>query len=72
MTVNMMSRLPGIVSDIDGVVMRGATPIPGAKEALERILTGVRLGSEKKELPFMFLTNGGHYTEKQKAEKMNE
>ena len=66
-----MSRLPAIVSDIDGVVIRGQTPVQGAKESLERVLAGLDIHGQKKELPFMFLTNGGHYTEQQKADKMN-
>ena len=36
-----MSRLPAIVTDIDGVVMVGTTPIPGVPEALEKVRAGM-------------------------------
>ena len=36
-----MSRLPAIVADIDGVVLRGTKPVEGCKEALEKILAGI-------------------------------
>ena len=36
-----MNKLPAIVTDIDGVVMNGNTPIPGCKEALEKVIAGM-------------------------------
>lgn len=59
----MLKRLPYIVSDIDGVLVRGRVPIPRTKEALERVS---RMG-----LPFCCLTNGGGSTEQVKADKLN-
>lgn len=43
------------VFDIDGVIVRGATPIPRALETLQFL--------EKNEVPFCLLTNGGGYRE---------
>ena len=31
--------MPGIVSDIDGVVINGSSTVPGTKEALIKLLT---------------------------------
>ena len=73
-----MTKLPAIVADIDGVITRGEKIIPGVKEALERVLLGVDIQSDPTEqgrhsdIPFSLLTNGGSYTEKRRAEKMNE
>ena len=66
-----MKRLPAIVADIDGVITRGEKVIPGTKEALVKVLDSVGSDRQKARVPFMFLTNGGSYTEKRKAEKMN-
>ena len=62
-----MNKLPAIVTDIDGVIMSGNTPILGCKEALERVLAGGGMdknNGSKGKIPFLFLTNSGHYTEK--------
>ena len=42
--------------DIDGVLIRGGEPLPGAKAALEFL--------QRQKIPFIFLTNGGGMTEK--------
>ncbi len=44
------------VFDIDGVLLRSRSPLPGAKETLEFL--------KRNKIPFIFLTNGGGYTEK--------
>ena len=66
-----MTRVPGIVADIDGVILLGDKAIPGVKEGLERVLTGVEIDSKRRDIPFSMLTNGGSYTERKRAEKMN-
>ena len=40
-----------VVLDIDGVVTRGASAVPGAGEALRRL--------RRQQIPFVFMTNGG-------------
>ena len=55
---------PGLVIDIDGVIYRGGVLCEGTKEAFERV---VQAG-----LPYVFATNGGGYTEANKAKALNE
>jgi hypothetical protein len=59
-----LTKVPAILCDIDGVVVRGTGSNPdlvdGAGEALVRILSSRK---EDKSVPFMFLTNGGMETE---------
>ena len=64
-------RLPGIVSDLDGVLIKGESPppIPGASAVLKRVLA--KHGKTGKHVPFTFLTNGGFRTEQSKASKLN-
>ena len=59
--------LPGIVADIDGVVVRGEDKIGEPAAVIRRVFTPV--GDQK--IPFMFLTNGGGCTEQQKADQLN-
>ena len=54
---------PVIVSDIDGVLVRGGTPIPGTLEAMRKI--------HDRKIPFACLTNGGGQLETMKANKLN-
>ena len=42
---------PLLVTDIDGVLLRGSCPIPGTKEAL--------LALKESSVPYTCLTNGG-------------
>jgi HAD superfamily hydrolase (TIGR01456 family) len=42
--------------DIDGVLLRSKSPLPGAKETLEYF--------QRHKIPFIFLTNGGGHTER--------
>lgn len=46
-----MKRLPFIITDIDGVLIRGKNVIPRTVEALQLI--------KKMRIPFCCLTNGG-------------
>lgn len=48
-------RTPAFVFDIDGVLVKGKNPLPGAKETLELL--------QELDVPFIFLTNGGGLTE---------
>ena len=61
--------MPGIVSDIDGVVVRANNTVPGSKETLIKLLTPSK--QTQRRVPFTFLSNGGGYTEHLKANKMN-
>lgn len=53
----------GVLLDIDGVLVRGRKPIPGAREALEML--------RQSEVPTVFLTNGGCESEKEAAERLS-
>lgn len=50
--------------DIDGVLVRGKVPIPGAKQALETL--------QANSIPFILLTNGGGMTEASHAERVGK
>ncbi|CAH3138519.1 unnamed protein product [Pocillopora meandrina] len=54
----------GVLLDIDGVLVRGRNPIPGAKEALGLL--------QKSDVPTVFLTNGGLEMEKELAEHLSD
>lgn len=49
--------------DIDGVLLRSSTPIPGAAESLSLL--------QQKKIPFILLTNGGGKTEEQRVQDIN-
>mmetsp|Transcript_6432 Transcript_6432/g.7361 ORF Transcript_6432/g.7361 Transcript_6432/m.7361 type:complete len:348 (-) Transcript_6432:403-1446(-) len=48
----------GVALDIDGVLIRGQKPLPGAKESLEKL--------RHHNIPFLFMTNGGGVMEEKK------
>lgn len=50
--------------DIDGVLLRGKEPIPGARETIQML--------QDNNIPFIFLTNGGGKTEKDHAAQVGE
>ncbi len=54
----------GIAFDIDGVLVRGRDPLPGAREALRLV--------REFSAPHVFLTNGGGCPESTKAEQLSE
>ena len=62
--------MPGIVSDIDGVVVKGNDVVPGTRETMIKLLTPSK--TTERRVPFTFLSNGGGQTEHEKAEKMNK
>ncbi|KAK7988673.1 hypothetical protein PG989_008988 [Apiospora arundinis] len=49
--------------DIDGVLIKGKEPLPGASETLREL--------QKLNIPYIFLTNGGGLTEKDHAAKVS-
>jgi len=51
----------GMVLDVDGVLVRGSEIVPGACEALQEM--------QRENIPFVFMTNGGGYTEEFKAKQ---
>jgi HAD superfamily hydrolase (TIGR01456 family) len=54
----------GVVCDIDGVLLRGSTVLPGAAESLRKL--------QDQNLPFVFVTNGGGKLEADKAAELTE
>lgn len=54
----------GVVFDVDGVLLRGKTPIPGAREVLEELAAT--------NTPFAIMTNGGGYPEVEKARQIEQ
>jgi HAD superfamily hydrolase (TIGR01456 family) len=50
--------------DVDGVLLRGGKPLPGAKEALQELT--------RREVPFVVLTNNGGMTEGARAAQLTE
>ncbi|EGZ12031.1 hypothetical protein PHYSODRAFT_515346 [Phytophthora sojae] len=54
----------GVVFDVDGVLLRGKTPIPGAREVL--------LELQATDTPFAIMTNGGGYPEDKKAQQIEQ
>jgi ribonucleotide monophosphatase NagD (HAD superfamily) len=55
---------PLMVTDIDGVLVRGPTPVTGTRDAV--------LALKAAGIPLALLTNGGGNLEAIKADKMNE
>ncbi|KAL1817149.1 mitochondrial hydrolase YKR070W isoform X1 [Daucus carota subsp. sativus] len=58
----------GIAFDIDGVILRGHSPIGGSPQALSRLYN--HLGSLK--VPYVFLTNGGGVPESKRASELSK
>eukprot|EP00644_Phytophthora_capsici_P012314 jgi/Phyca11/570744/estExt2_Genewise1.C_PHYCAscaffold_380320 len=54
----------GVVFDVDGVLLRGKTPIPGARDVL--------LELQETNTPFAIMTNGGGYPEDTKARQIEK
>ena len=76
-TKNTIS-LPGIISDIDGVIVRGSKCLPCSGVAVKLlktplgILNSERFPNEKCTLPVVCLTNAGDVLEEDKAHIINE
>uniref|UniRef100_A0A0E0KC80 Uncharacterized protein n=1 Tax=Oryza punctata TaxID=4537 RepID=A0A0E0KC80_ORYPU len=58
----------GIAFDIDGVILRGRSPIGGSPQAIRRLYS--EDGTLK--IPFLFLTNGGGVPEQKRALELSE
>lgn len=58
----------GIAFDIDGVLLRGNTPVGGAPQALRRLYDD----SGVLRIPFVLLTNGGGLRESKRAAELSE
>ncbi|KAJ8479818.1 hypothetical protein OPV22_023545 [Ensete ventricosum] len=58
----------GIAFDIDGVILRGRTPIGGSPQALRRLYDADGF----LKVPFLFLTNGGGVPETKRALELSE
>ena len=64
-------KLPAIISDIDGVMLRGGKKINGSDIVVKSILTPFDYLHHKNcLLPFTFLTNGGGIPENEKAKSI--
>ncbi|PBP25490.1 hypothetical protein BUE80_DR003626, partial [Diplocarpon rosae] len=50
--------------DIDGVLLRSSTPLPGASKALAHL--------QKNSIPFILLTNGGGKLERERVQELSE
>lgn len=57
-------KKPGIVFDIDGVLVKGKKVLPETLKTLKLLHT--------LHIPYMFLTNGGGKTEKKKAQELSQ
>ncbi len=53
--------------DIDGVLVRGKTILPAAREAMKKLCKG-----GKWQVPVCFMTNGGGITEDEKAQQLSQ
>jgi NagD protein len=51
-----MEDIKNYLSDMDGVLLRGSTPIPGASDFIKRL--------RDKGVPFLILTNNSQYTQR--------
>ncbi|KAJ4972285.1 hypothetical protein NE237_005384 [Protea cynaroides] len=58
----------GIAFDIDGVILRGRTPIGGSPQALRKLYAD----SGTLKIPFLFLTNGGGIPESKRASELSK
>jgi hypothetical protein len=57
--------LPCIVSDIDGVIVKGDEQITNTPKVVQQLISGPQ------QVPFMMMTNNGGTTEQKYADKMN-
>lgn len=57
----------GLLFDIDGVLVRGRTPIPAAKQCFRDLVDG----DGKYKVPVVFVTNAGNSLRQTKAEQLS-
>ncbi|XP_007896837.1 haloacid dehalogenase-like hydrolase domain-containing 5 [Callorhinchus milii] len=58
----------GLLFDIDGVLVRGRTPIPAAKEAFRKLVDN----NGEFQVPVVFVTNAGNCLRQAKAQQLSE
>uniref|UniRef100_UPI00398EA975 haloacid dehalogenase-like hydrolase domain-containing 5 isoform X3 n=1 Tax=Pristiophorus japonicus TaxID=55135 RepID=UPI00398EA975 len=58
----------GLLFDIDGVLVRGRTPIPAAKEAFRKLVDS----GGSFQVPVVFVTNAGNCLRQAKAEQLSQ
>ncbi|CAD8052951.1 unnamed protein product [Paramecium primaurelia] len=70
----MKKLIPAIVSDIDGVLVRGKSIIPNSDIVIKQLLNCHYTNGERHniKIPFYLLTNGGGCTELDKANQLNK
>lgn len=62
----------GIVFDIDGVLVRGGKPLPGAFNVLEYLGKKQQHKDIHRRIPYLFMTNGGGVLEEIKAQEISD
>ncbi|KAL3530659.1 hypothetical protein ACH5RR_009981 [Cinchona calisaya] len=63
----------GIAFDIDGVLLRGDSPIGGSPQALKRLYyDSATYSISSLKIPYVFLTNGGGVPESKRAEELGK
>jgi ribonucleotide monophosphatase NagD (HAD superfamily) len=75
-----MRKVPGIISDIDGVLIRGSNAIKRSREnvmMLKKPLNQLfknnkEFSNHSNRIPFVCLTNGGGMLEGEKANQLNK
>jgi ribonucleotide monophosphatase NagD (HAD superfamily) len=73
-----MRKIPGILLDIDGVIVHDGKPIPGALDAIKFLKTSLasvnpkEFSNENDHIPFSFVTNSGGKLEEEKANSINQ
>ncbi|KAL8257625.1 hypothetical protein R6Q59_029666 [Mikania micrantha] len=60
----------GIAFDIDGVILRGRSPIGDSPKALRRLYDDS--GNSRLKIPYLFLTNGGGIPESRRAKELSQ
>lgn len=63
----IINKVPAIICDIDGVVLRGKGMIGNSSSIIQKLKSFAAT-----KIPFYFLTNGGGILEKEKASVMND
>mmetsp|Transcript_35452 Transcript_35452/g.92317 ORF Transcript_35452/g.92317 Transcript_35452/m.92317 type:complete len:151 (+) Transcript_35452:556-1008(+) len=63
-TAPLLAERSAVVSDIDGVLLRGDRVIPGVPDAMKKL--------KDSDIPLIFITNGGGVPEDAKAEQLSK
>ena len=70
-TITKKLKVPGILSDIDGVIYRGKQTVGNSTSVLSKLLRPIKLKGTELKLPFACLTNGGGTLERDRATLFN-